>query len=216
MPGVLRKLAAKVRQKGLAGCLRGVGARLRDRGIRLVQRLRRVRAFVVVGLVYLYYWSRAAWFRLVGALRQAGATVIDRTARTAARLSAPLLARAGVRFLDVCLPRLGHLACEVDCYVKEERLGRRPRQRGVILAPPAVPVANRCLLDYWSRYVRVVRSPGWCRFLTPFAAHPRLRFSVHDYVAVVNGTAQCPAIQAAYAGPPLLRLTDAHRARGEA
>jgi putative glycosyltransferase (TIGR04372 family) len=111
---------------------------------------------------------------------------------------------------------LGHLAMEPDCFIKEGRLGLRPRIRGVILVR-ADRIANRRLLDYWRRYLWVFTSPFWCRVLEPFAAIPSLRWSVDPYVNAINRTGRFAAIQAGWGNlPPLLRLTRSHIRAGEA
>ncbi len=111
--------------------------------------------------------------------------------------------------------RIGHLAAEPDCFVKEGRLGLRPRCVGVLLVPRA-EAANPCLLDYWRQRLWVVSSPFWVRLLGPLAEIPAFQYPTDPYVTAINDTATFGAIQAAYAGrPPVLKLTAAHRARGE-
>jgi putative glycosyltransferase (TIGR04372 family) len=113
------------------------------------------------------------------------------------------------------LTRIGHLAVEPDCFVKEGVLGLRRRYVGLLLCPRHA-AANPCLLDYWRQRLWVVSSPFWVRVLTPLADVPALRYPTDSYVTAINQTATFGAIQAAYVGrPPLLRLTPAHRAEGE-
>ncbi len=196
MRDTVRRLAGKVWQKGPVGCLRSAVARLHG--------LLHCGAATAV--------RRAAWATQTLAAARA-------VARAAAfRGCAALLHALGVRFLfDVFLHRIGHLACEIDCYVKEGILGQRPPQVGVVLVPPGTVVANECLLRCWQRYVWVVRSPWLCRLLGRFQELSALRHSVYPYVYAMDATARYPAVQAAYADrPPLLRLTRAQRARGEA
>jgi hypothetical protein len=56
------------------------------------------------------------------------------------------------------LGRIGHLAAEPDIFIKIRLLGLRRWNSGVIISPPG-DAANECLLDYWSRYFRVIRYP---------------------------------------------------------
>lgn len=113
------------------------------------------------------------------------------------------------------LSRVGHLAAEPDCFVKEGLLGRRPRYTGVLLFSRD-QAANSCLLDYWRQRLWVVRSPFWVRVLGPLAGVPALQFPTDSYVTAINDTATFGAIQAAYAGrPPVLRLTRRDREAGE-
>jgi putative glycosyltransferase (TIGR04372 family) len=112
--------------------------------------------------------------------------------------------------------RIGHLAAEPDCFVKESALGWRPAYRGVLIFPRD-RVANPCLLDYWRRYFLVVSSPFWARVLSPCKWLPGLSFPVDAYVTALNETASGFRIQAAYRNrPAVLELTADHRRRGEA
>src|SRR5437763_1137959 len=58
--------------------------------------------------------------------------------------------------------RVGHLAIEVDCFLKEERVGLRPHYRAAIVCPANL-AANRCLLKNFGRHERVISSPWLCR-----------------------------------------------------
>jgi putative glycosyltransferase (TIGR04372 family) len=112
--------------------------------------------------------------------------------------------------------RIGHLAAEPDCFVKESLLGLRRWCFGVILFSRE-RAANPCLLDYWRQRLWVISSPFWVRLLTPLAEVPALRCPTDPYVTAMNDTATFGAIQAAYAGrEPVLRLTRRHREDGEA
>src|SRR5262245_3838707 len=214
MIGLVRKVVRKVGQKGLWHCGRAALGRLADRARRLRNRARRharlayyhARAFLIIN-----YWHTRR--RLLENFR-----ITCIRAREACQWPFVFALRvAGVRFLDVMLNRIGHLAIEVNCYVTEGLLGKRPRQVGVILVPPQSRVANPCLLDYWRKYVWVVRSPALYRLLLPFTAQKRLLHPTWDYVIAMNRTSRSPALHAEWAGrPPLLRLTEAHRRRGEA
>jgi putative glycosyltransferase (TIGR04372 family) len=131
-------------------------------------------------------------------------------------LAAPLyLAR--IRFLQItALGRIGHLACEPDIFIKLGLLGMRGACRGVILCPPGA-AANERLLEYWSRYLWIVRSAFWIRVLGRFQRFPFLIFDTSRYVVAINETAPSIAVQAAWgARPPLLRLEEAHRRDGRA
>lgn len=124
----------------------------------------------------------------------------------------------GLRLLRLTnVHRIGHLAGEVDCLVKEERLGLFPRKRALLLAPRGA-VANEHLVAYWSPLMRIVRSPWLCRLLAPanrfrFA---RMRDDMTGYVAAVNRTAGSMHIQKLWGRRPgVLQVTDADLARGE-
>ncbi len=133
----LQRMATKVRQKGLAGGFLSVARRLRH--------------YFLVARIRLASAGRTIRKTLGQARRRAAATGFA---------LAVLMCRAlRIRFLvnpvfPVSFSRLGHLAAEPDCFIKEGLLGLRPRYRGVILFPRD-RVANRCLLDYWRQYLWV-------------------------------------------------------------
>jgi len=131
-------------------------------------------------------------------------------------LSVPLyLAR--VRFLRLtALGRIGHLAAEPDNFIKERKLGMRSWYYGIILCWPTAP-ANNCLLDYWGRYINVIRSPFWVGILCRFHHAPHLWFDAGRYTVAINETAASAAVQAAWGNrPPLLALGPQHRRNGRA
>ena len=131
-------------------------------------------------------------------------------------LSVPLyLAR--VRFLRfTALGRIGHLAAEPDIFIKERMLAKRSWVYGLILSPPGA-AANECLLDYWRRHIRVVRSPLWAEILSWFGRFPYLQYDVGRYTLAINETAPSVAVQAAWSGrPAVLTLSTKHRREGRA
>jgi putative glycosyltransferase (TIGR04372 family) len=131
-------------------------------------------------------------------------------------LSVPLyLAR--IRFLRfTAIGRIGHLAAEPDIFVKEGLLGLRRWCFGVALSPPGM-AANECLLEYWRRYLSVVRSPFWAEVLSWFARFPYLRCEVGRYTLAINETAPSVAVQSAWGNrPALLALSERHQREGRA
>jgi|SRR5579883_684605 len=136
------------------------------------------------------------------------------------RLAVRVCRALRIRFLvnpcsGLAFTRVGHLAAEPDCFVKEGLVGRRPWYRGVLLFPRAT-AANPCLLEYWRQRLWVISSPFWVRLLAPLTEVPALRYHTDPYVTAINETATFGAIQTAYAGqPPSLRLTRQHTEAGE-
>lgn len=121
---------------------------------------------------------------------------------------------AGFRRVPITVFRLGHLASEVDAFLKEKSLGRLPDRRWFILAP-AGGVANCCLLDYWREYVPVVTARWKCAILSAMSRHRLMAMDIGHYVYAFRGTASYYSIQAAWAGrSPLLALKAEHRERG--
>lgn len=122
---------------------------------------------------------------------------------------------ARVRFLRItALGRIGHLAMEPDIFVRERLLGLHNCRYGVIVSPPGM-AANECLLEYWRRYIVVIRSPFWAGILACVNRFPYLRYDVSQ--AAINETAPYLSLQRAWGiRPPLLELTGKHRKNGRA
>jgi putative glycosyltransferase (TIGR04372 family) len=131
-------------------------------------------------------------------------------------LASRILAALKVRLVLITHPeRIGHLALEPDCFLKEGLLRRRPSFLALFLIDPAKPVANRHLLGYWRRSLSVVDRPALARLLAPLSAMPRVRYETHPYAVAINETARYSAIQAEWHGRgPLLRLTAQDSERG--
>ena len=129
-------------------------------------------------------------------------------------LSVPLFL-ACIRALRITAPgRIGHLAAEPDIYLKVRLLGLRRWNLGVIIIPPG-SAANECLLDYWSRHIKVIRYPFWSRILARLYRFPYLQYNVSRYTVAINDTAPYIAVQRAWGNrPALLTLTDEHRREG--
>jgi putative glycosyltransferase (TIGR04372 family) len=136
-------------------------------------------------------------------------------------LAIPILRLRRIRILvnpifSPSFSRIGHLAAEPDCFIKEGILGHRPDYRGLILFP-SDRVANRCLLAYWKKHLHVIDSPFWARFLQPLKWVPFVTYRIDPYATAMHEVATVFEIQAKYADqPPLLQLTTDHRAAGEA
>lgn len=128
-----------------------------------------------------------------------------------------LLHAAGVRRLTVFTDRIGHLAAEIDAFLKEQALGRLPARRWFVLAPPH-RVANAALLDRWRAQLPVIDSPALCLLLDIMTWNYWLMCrDIRDYVLIEPGTARYYEIEAAWGErPPLLALTPEDHARGRA
>jgi len=131
-------------------------------------------------------------------------------------LSIPVLRLLRIRVLynpvfPPSFSRIGHLALEIDCFVKEGMLNLRPAHRGLIVFPRD-KIANAVLLEYWKKHVFVIDSPFWTQILSPWRRWPSICFRVDQYVTIAPTV---HAIQAAFQDrPPLLQLTPQHRQEG--
>jgi len=120
----------------------------------------------------------------------------------------------GYRRVPVNMPRLGHLASEVDAFLKEKALGRFPDRRWFLLAPDG-QVANPCLLDYWRDYIDVISSPWKCLFLSAMSHRRLMVVDTAKYVYAPSGAAAYYTVQTSWDDrPPLLQLKPEHRVRG--
>lgn len=131
------------------------------------------------------------------------------------RVLAAGLAVLGFRLLQLNSPRrIGHLALEIDCFLKDIQLGSRKRVHGVLLLSRD-EAPNARLLDYWSDAITVISSEKYVRYLSPLMAHGAVVESTGRYVAAINETAPYYALQKAWGDrPPLLRLREADLQRG--
>jgi putative glycosyltransferase (TIGR04372 family) len=130
-------------------------------------------------------------------------------------LPALLLRFLNIRFLPAMIDRIGHLALEPDCYLKEEKLGLHPGFK-IILCAPRSKVANQAMAEYWGRHFFLISSPWLCYALKPFSLQKILRYEVDRYVVAIGKTADFFLIQKQWSGnPPILSLTQEHVSRGE-
>lgn len=149
---------------------------------------------------------------LRGALRAVSVALrllFEPVAQTLARISS-------IRFLPVFGERIGHLAVEPDCFLKERALGfgAAPSIREIVCLPTD-RVANRHLATYWSARLRVITSPIVCKLLAPLAGHKALQYDVRPYVSLIDTGATYPAIQREWGErAPVLALSDEDRQRG--
>ncbi len=111
--------------------------------------------------------------------------------------------------------RIGHLAAEFDCFLKEMALGIRPSVRPVCLLS-AAEVANPCLLECWGERIGLVHGRVARALLRPFLYFPYLRIELLETVTALGETASYPSVLAKWGSrAPLLALEREHEMRGE-
>ena len=123
---------------------------------------------------------------------------------------------AGFRRLPILTQRIGHLAGEVDCFLKKVRLGQIDtyRKQFFILAPQS-KIANICLLNYWVEHIRVVRNPFACWVLGLMTRGPLMRHAVDGYLLAIGRSADYYTVEAQWAKrPAILNLRSEHKIRG--
>ncbi len=125
---------------------------------------------------------------------------------------------AGYRRLPVLTQHIGHLAGEIDCFLKKLHLGEinGVKNHYFVLAPGS-KIANDCLLDYWREHISVISSPRVCKLLELMTSGPLLmRHSVETYLVAVARAAEYFSVEARWGNrPPLLKLRSDHQERGE-
>ena len=99
-----------------------------------------------------------------------------------------LLHILGYRHVNVFTDRIGHLALEPDCLLKEQALGQIPRRKWIMLAPPN-RVANEHLLTYWEPHFIIIRSRVVCFLIGNMSRFGLMAHDVRHY-ARLQGFAQ--------------------------
>jgi len=121
--------------------------------------------------------------------------------------SVQIIEFSSYRFVVVTLPhRIGHLALEVDWFLKQKALGKFP---GVwpILVLPYSETANPALLRIWGRHLRLISNPVLVRILKPFTEVASLRVDLYEVAYALEGAAQySQAINSWGDRPPIFRL----------
>src|SRR5882724_6922495 len=121
-----------------------------------------------------------------------------------------------IRLITLTHPeRIGHLCAEPDCYIKEGILGLRAKFNGIFLIPRD-RVANKVILDLWTKHLKVVTSPMVCMVLRPLLNYGFIKYPVDHYAVAIDGTAACGAILAKWGDrpPTLQNEPEAYRPAG--
>lgn len=93
-----------------------------------------------------------------------------------------VLHQFGYRRLNVNTERIGHLAAEVDCFLKLYSMGKIDSSKKYFISTTYEKVANKKLLDLWSNQIRVLKNRP-INFLLNFMTYgPFLKHDVSDYV----------------------------------
>lgn len=120
----------------------------------------------------------------------------------------------GVRRVMVFTDRIGHLALEPDCLLKDLALGHVPRRRRFMLALPG-RVANDHLLAYWEAFIPVVRHRAACFVLESMTRWGLMREDISRYLLSVRHAQRAYRVHAEWGSrPPLLSLTEDDRRWG--
>lgn len=128
-----------------------------------------------------------------------------------------LLAKTSIRFLHISNPnRIGHLAAELDWYLKKVELGDLPRYRPVLLLSRD-RAANSALLDLWARYLVLVEQPVLRWILRPLTFFQSITLDLGQSVAMVQGATDYPRVLERWGGrAPLVSLSQETARAGRA
>lgn len=117
----------------------------------------------------------------------------------------------GYRRVTVRVEHIGHLATEVDTFLKAQQLNLLPKKRYFILAPPH-KVSNPHLLNYWRPHIRVVENPVFCFLLEMVTRHYFARSNSSLHAVSFFGTQEIYRINQLWGNrPPVLALNAADK-----
>jgi putative glycosyltransferase (TIGR04372 family) len=126
-----------------------------------------------------------------------------------------ILHLAGYRHVTIFTDRIGHLALEPDCLLKEQILGRIPPKKWIMLAPSG-RVANEHLLSYWQPHFSIVRNGLACFLVVSMSRWGLMRTNISHYLRAIGKAQAAYRIYAEWdSRPPSLHLTSEDCAWGE-
>ena len=116
-----------------------------------------------------------------------------------------------IKLPRVYTERIGHLAVEPDCFLKEALITTGKIPKALLLYNPRT-VANKALaVDYWSDYFLIVKNSLLARFLKACLRCPRVGISVEEYAVAMKKTARCFGLNREWGNkPPLLKIKQKH------
>jgi putative glycosyltransferase (TIGR04372 family) len=114
----------------------------------------------------------------------------------------------GFRRVNIFTDRIGHLAIEPDCLLKEEALGKTRKRRWILLAPPN-RVSNEHLLTYWDPYFYIVRNKILCFFINNMSNYKLMNYDVGKYIRNIGGPQSAYGVYREWGDrEPILKLTE--------
>lgn len=119
-----------------------------------------------------------------------------------------LLHMLGFRRVNVFSERIGHLAMEPDCLIKEQELGRIIKRKWILTAP-IKRTANEHLIKYWKEYFLIIQNPLACFFLESVARWGVASKNIKHYLRNISRTQDAYSINKLWGTrPPILKLTE--------
>ena len=118
------------------------------------------------------------------------------------------------KFLSIPVQHIGHLATEVDCFLKEEILGLHPHYNAIVISPSHL-ISNPALVRYFRAKITFITNPLLGFLMRPFSRTPELQFDVTKYAQIINGTSTAPIIHKKWGNRnPLWQLTAVDQVSG--
>lgn len=100
-----------------------------------------------------------------------------------------LLRFLGYRFLSINASRIGHLAGEVDCFIKLQSLGLIDvRYKYVVFSNSRI--CNKVFWDYVKKRIHAIDSPSLCKLLKLMTLGPGVNFDISSYILSINQPAK--------------------------
>ena len=113
----------------------------------------------------------------------------------------------GYRYITAFTDRIGHLALEPDCLLKEQALGKIRKKKWILLSPNH-RTANNHLVSYWSNYIIVIRNPIICFFVKSMGFGCLMRTDISHYIRRESNAQKAYTVFAEWDDrPPLLKLS---------
>lgn len=112
----------------------------------------------------------------------------------------------GYRRLNVNTSRIGHLAAEVDCFLKLRYLGKIDLSKKYFISANPKKIANAKLLELWGSEIRVITNSLIDFFLNFMTYGPFMKCDVSDYVLSTAKAAKYYQVNAEWRGGSTLKL----------
>ncbi|GLS22698.1 hypothetical protein GCM10007874_57180 [Labrys miyagiensis] len=119
------------------------------------------------------------------------------------------------RFVVITIPeRIGHLAIELDWFLKQRALGQFAAIKPIVLLPYS-EAANPALLRLWGNYLTLISNPIATTVLKPLVYFESLRIDLLSVACTLDEAAQYQDVVKAWGDrPPLFKLPDSLNEKG--
>jgi putative glycosyltransferase (TIGR04372 family) len=123
-----------------------------------------------------------------------------------------------VRFLSVGTNMIGHLAGELDCYLKEKKLSQNNNKYIEIILAPHKEIANKRLLEYFDGHFLIIKSQILCWILKGISKNKLINIDTSEYfyhIATTGKRIRCYDIYKSYRGlDPIIKLKEEDYEKG--